>query len=147
VELTTNQKGAIAVAAITKCAVELGVDVYRPVVEGGRYDLIFACGERLARVQCKWASIYRDAVVVRCYTSRRGRNGLVHRAYTADEVDAVAAYCAELDTCYLIPFADVGGSPALHLRVRPTRNNQRRRVRNAMDFDFAARLSDVTKGP
>ena len=40
--LTTNQKGAIAEAAITKAAVELGIEVYRPSFEGGRYDLIFA---------------------------------------------------------------------------------------------------------
>jgi hypothetical protein len=39
--LTTNQKGAIAEAAITKAALELGYDVYRPATEGGRYDLIF----------------------------------------------------------------------------------------------------------
>ena len=58
-ELTSNRKGAIAEAAITKRAVELGVDVYRPAVEGGRYDLIFAAGVRLIRVQCKWAQIYR----------------------------------------------------------------------------------------
>jgi hypothetical protein len=114
--LTTNQKGAIAEAAITKLALEHGVDVYRPVVEGGRYDLIFAAGRQLLRVQCKWARIYRDVVVVRCFTSRRARSGLVHRAYTADEVDAIAAYCPELERCYLIPFEAVGASAALHLR-------------------------------
>lgn len=147
VELTTNQKGAIAEAAITKTAVELGVDVYRPAVEGGGYDLIFAVGTRLVRVQCKWARIYRDAVVVRCYTSRRARSGLVHRVYTADEVDAFAAYCAELDSCYFIPFEVVGASPAIHLRVSPARNNQRRGVRRAEEFDFPARLRELIAGP
>jgi len=147
VELTTNQKDAIAEAAITKSALELGVDVYRPVVEGGRYDLIFARGPLLLRVQCKWAQIYRDVVVVRCHTSRRARAGFVHRAYTAEEVDAFAAYCAELDSCYLIPFAAVHGSPAVNLRVSPARNNQRRRIRNAIDFEFAARLRELTAGP
>ena len=29
--------------------------LYRPVREGGRYDMIFALEERLVRVQCKWA--------------------------------------------------------------------------------------------
>ena len=51
--LTTNQKGAVAEAAITKVALEVGYDVYRPAIEGGRYDLIFDAGERLLRVQCK----------------------------------------------------------------------------------------------
>jgi hypothetical protein len=47
--MTTDQKGAIAEAAIALAAMKLGVDVYRPLGEGGRYDLIldvlgsFAC--------------------------------------------------------------------------------------------------------
>jgi hypothetical protein len=53
--MTTDQKGAIAEAAITAAAIRLGVGVYRPLFEGGRYDLIFEVGETLLRVQCKWA--------------------------------------------------------------------------------------------
>jgi hypothetical protein len=55
--LTTNQKGAIAEAAIMKAAFELGYDVYRPAIEGGRYDLIIDLEPRLLRVQCKWAVV------------------------------------------------------------------------------------------
>ena len=146
-ELTSNQKGAIAEAAITKRAVELGVEVYRPVMEGGRYDLIFAVDRWLLRVQCKWAQIYRDVLVVRCFTSRRTKTGLVRRLYTPDEVDVFAAYCADLDACFLIPFESVGMSPVIHLRVARAKNNQRRGVRMAADFDFAARLRQVIKGP
>ena len=68
-ELSTNQKGAIAEAAITKAAIEMGVEVFRPAVEGGPRDLILGVGRQLIRVQCKWAQIYRDVVVVRCFTS------------------------------------------------------------------------------
>ena len=45
--LTTNAKGAIAETAIAKAALEVGYDVYRPMFEGGRYDLIFDTGEKL----------------------------------------------------------------------------------------------------
>src|SRR3954453_18602415 len=48
-------KGAIAEAAITAAAVELGIVVLRPGVEGRRYDLVFDIDRRLYRVQCKWA--------------------------------------------------------------------------------------------
>ena len=71
----------------------------------------------------------------------------MRRRYTSDEVDAFAAYCADLGRCYFIPFVVVGASPVIHLRVTPSRNNQRRGVRLAADFDFAARLREVTKGP
>src|SRR5215213_9316588 len=48
-------KGAIAEAAIAAQAVEFGIVVLRPVVEGRRYDLVFDIDHRLYRVQCKWA--------------------------------------------------------------------------------------------
>ena len=43
-ELTTDQKGAIAETAIVHEAVKLGIEVYRPVMEGGRFDLRAAAG-------------------------------------------------------------------------------------------------------
>jgi PD-(D/E)XK endonuclease len=103
VELTTNQKGAIAEAAITKRAVELGVEVYRPAVEGGRYDLIFALEEILLRVQCKWASKYENALLIRCYSCRRAREGMRVRRYTVAEVDVIAAYSSDTGHCYYLP--------------------------------------------
>jgi hypothetical protein len=36
--LTTDQKGAVAEIAIALIATKLGIDVYRPLHEGGRYD-------------------------------------------------------------------------------------------------------------
>ena len=49
----TTLKGAIAEAAIMAAAVELGVVVLRPMIEGRRYDLVFDIDHRLFRVQCK----------------------------------------------------------------------------------------------
>jgi hypothetical protein len=46
--LTSDQKGAIAETAIIHAAIKLGVNVYTPVVEGGRYDMIFEVGLKLA---------------------------------------------------------------------------------------------------
>jgi hypothetical protein len=141
--LTTNQKGAIAEAAITKAAVELGLEVYRPAVEGGRYDLIFASDRGLTRVQCKWARLYGDVIIIRCYPNRRARAGLVRRLYTTEEIDAFAVYCAELDACYFLPFAEMGGGPQFQLRIAPTRNNQRSRINWARDYEFGAKLRPV----
>jgi hypothetical protein len=55
--LTTDQKGAIAEMAIAWEATKLGIEVYRPMAEGGRFDMIFLLGNERARVQCKWASL------------------------------------------------------------------------------------------
>ena len=138
--LTTDQKGNIAEAAIVGAAIKLGIDVYLPFGEGGRYDVIFDVGERLWRVQCKSAPRRRDVVVVRCYSSRRSRDGLLRRKYVAGEIDAFAAYCPDLDRCYFLPFHDFVGRSEVQLRLGPCRNNQQAGVNWARDFEFAATL-------
>jgi hypothetical protein len=138
--MTTDQKGAIAEQAIVLAAVKLGVEVYRPVAEGGRCDLILGLATRLLRLQCKWAG-YRDGVLtIRCYTFRRTRDGYRKTTYCASEVDAIAAYCLALDRCFLLPIRIAARHPVISLRVEPTRNNQRRGINWADDFDFAATL-------
>ena len=68
--LTTDQKGAIAETAIAHAATTLGIEVYRPIAEGGRFDMIFLLCDDLVRVQCKWARRHGDVIIVRCYRIR-----------------------------------------------------------------------------
>ena len=139
--LTTDQKGNIAEAAIVAAAVKLGIDVYRPVGEGGRYDMIFEVKGALLRVQCKWASRYGDILIVRCYSSRRSAGGkIVNRSYTDEEVDAFAVYSIDLDRCYLLPPSLWAVKRQVHLRLAPTHNNQAERINWARDYEFAATL-------
>jgi PD-(D/E)XK endonuclease len=65
-DLTPSQKGAVAEAAITAAAVQLGLLVLRPVCEGGRYDLGTDLDPALLRVQCKFARLL-DGVLNRCF--------------------------------------------------------------------------------
>ena len=134
--LTTDQKGTIAEMAIALAAAKQCLPVYAPVSQGTRYDLIIEADKRLFRVQCKWAVRDGDVVVIRCRTCRRSRTGLVHRSYAIDEIDLIAGYCAELDECYVIPFADYYRRGAIHLRLTPTRNNQQQGILWARDFEF-----------
>ena len=138
--MTTDQKGAVAELAIALAAVRLGVDVYRPVAEGGRYDLIFEIEDRLWRVQCKWAPRHGEVVIVRCYSCRRNREGLLKRLYAPGEVDAFAAYCPELDRCYFLPYALFESRTQVQLRLTPTQNNQSLGVNWASRFEFEATL-------
>ena len=122
--LTTDQKGAIAELAIAHAAAELGVGVFKPLTDGERYDLIFDVRPQLVRVQCKWAPLAGERVIVRCYSNRRAREGLRRRAYTASEADAIAAYCPDLGRCYYIPAERFHGHPEIHLRIALCKNNQ-----------------------
>jgi PD-(D/E)XK endonuclease len=143
--LTTDQKGAIAETAIVHAAVKLGIGVYKPISEGGRYDLIFDIGSRLLRVQCKWAVRLAGVVVVRCCSSRRGPHGMIVRRYSVDEIEAIAAYSAATDRCYLLPPRLFAGRRTVHLRLAPSLNNQRALINWASDFELAATL-DPSQG-
>ena len=138
--MTTDQKGAVAELAIQLAAMKLGIEVYRPVAEGGRYDMILGAGAKLLRVQCKWASRRKQTLVVSCESARRCADGFIRRRYTAEEVDTIGAYSLELDRCFLIPISRVENKPAISLRLAPCLNNQRRRINWADDFDFAATI-------
>src|SRR5918998_1096015 len=124
VMLSTNDKGAIAEAHIIAAAVELGMGVWRPVVEGQRYDLILEVGDRLLRTQCKWANREGDVVVVRARTSRHTPRGYVYTTYTSREIDGVAAWCPDTAECYFVPIRDIDGRGHMSLRLAPARNNQ-----------------------
>jgi hypothetical protein len=69
----------------------------------------------------------------------------VRRDYTPDQVDAIAAYCLELDRCYLLRLDRFGGRAAIQLRLSPARNNQRQAINWAGDFAFDAKLR--SEGP
>ena len=145
-ELSTDQKGAIAELAIAKAAIAHGIGVYRPLSDGERYDMIFDFGERLDRVQCKWAPLRGDVVVVRSYSNRRTANGLRRRPYARGEIDALAAYCPDLDRCFYLPVDRIAARLQLHLRTAPSRNNQICRVNWAADYAFEG-LQSSCLGP
>ena len=142
--LTQTTKGAIAEAEITASAARLGVVVSRPQMEGRRYDLIFDVAGQLLRVQCKWAPRNRDVVVLRMRTSRyTPSRGYVRTVYSAAEIDAVAAYCPDLNRCFLIPIEQIGGQGFMHLRLAPARNNQRQLIRMADDYDLGKMVGQL----
>jgi hypothetical protein len=81
-----------------------------------------------------------SVVAIPFYSARRSRDGFVKRFHSASEIDAIAAYNVDLDTCYFMPFDEIRGRAYLQLRLDPCRNNQQTGVNWAEDFNFAARL-------
>jgi hypothetical protein len=136
--LTTNEKGAIAETAIIHHAAKLGIDVYRPVVEGSRCDMVFGVGRSVLRIQCKWAAWHGDVLRVSLRTSRHTPRGYVYTTYGVEELDAVVAYCDELDKCYLLPISVVAGRNMIYLRLRPARNGQKAGIQFAAKYELGA---------
>jgi prevent-host-death family protein len=134
----SNHKGNVAELAIATEAARLGLSVLKPLTEHECYDLALGIGGRLLRVQCKWARKSGDVVVISFARHRRGPDGYIRRNYSATEVDAIGAYCGELDCCYLIPIELVAGRWTMQLRLCPARNGQRAALHFADEYRLGA---------
>jgi hypothetical protein len=138
-----STKGSIAEAVIAAEAAKAGVGVYRPLLEGGRCDLLFEIDGQFVRVQCKWGT--RQGAVVSAYigTCRLTPRGYVRTTYAASEVDAFGVYCAELDECYLIPLRDVAGQSKVQLRLAPAANGQELAIRYAETYRLKGAIAQL----
>ena len=139
-----NRKGNVAELAIAKAAAELGLAVFKPLTEHERCDLILGIAGQLLRVQCKWGSQEREVITVRLRSSYHSpTRGYVTKTYDDSEVDAVAVYCGELDSCYLLPINLVSGRGAVTLRLSPARNNQRAALNLAAEYEFRGAVAQL----
>ena len=133
-----NHKGNVAELAFAAEAARLGLEVHLPMTEHGRTDLVLGIDGRLLRVQCKWANRKGDVVCINLATSRRSGDGHIRTTYTADEIDAIGAYCDDLRTCFLIPIEVAEGKNVMHLRLAPPRNGQRAALNWAEQYELGA---------
>ena len=116
--------------------VRRGYKVAFPYGEDWDFDLIVARDSRLERVQVKHTTSDGEVITVPCRSSSL-TNGRVRaiKHYTAETVDWIAVYDRTSDRCYYVPAAELAsGRFAISLRLVPTRNNQLRRIRRALDY-------------
>jgi hypothetical protein len=122
-------RGDITEAVVLAALVKLGLDVLVPFRQDGPYDLVVHLPDRFVRVQCKAGRERGGCVVFNSAGTDHGRGRLNYRG----RADVFGVYCPELDQVFIVPVEDAAGF-ATSLRLRPSRNNQRRRVRDATDF-------------
>jgi hypothetical protein len=133
----TNLLGEYAVAKVIERAIERGVRVSRPVIEC-RYDLIVDDGLKLYRTQVKYAGgacprQCQGAVVVGLSKWRNdGRAEIPY--YTAAEIDLLLVYVRKMDRILWFGPEVFDGRKKLHIRVEPTRNNQKKGCLMAIDY-------------
>lgn len=137
--LTRSQIGALAEAKIAAEAIALGLEVYWPMQDGARCDLVLIDrAGRTIRVQCKSGRLEGAIIAVRLSTCRCTPAGYLRTTYSVAEIDAIAIYCSGVDRCYALPIAEVAGRSSLHLRLTATRNNQTAGTRMAASYPFGA---------
>ena len=142
--VNTNEKGALAEMSIAREAIRLGAGVLKPLSERQRYDLGLEIGDRILRVQCKWGRLIEGEVIhVRLATSRYDGHSYIRTNYELGEIDAVAVYCEELDSVFLLPIELVAGRSFIHLRVKPAKNGQRASINSEADFRLSGAIAQL----
>jgi hypothetical protein len=129
-------KGDLAEAMIFADLISRGHKVALPYGEDWDFDLIVCRGGALERLQVKYTKSNGEYVEVKCFSASL-TNGRVRKVkrYTAATVDWIGVYDLTTASCYYVPSGLLaGGRTYLHLRLKPSKNGQRKRVRWARDF-------------
>jgi prevent-host-death family protein len=145
-EHDSNHKGNAAELAVAAEAAALGLEVYSPLTEHGRTDLVLGIAGKLYRVQCKWGARVGEKVQVRLGTSRYSpTRGYVVKTYDRTEIDLVAVYCGDLKTTYLLPPKLFEGRSNVWLRTGPAKNGQRAALNWATDYEFSGAVAQLAE--
>ena len=138
-----NLKGNVAELKIAAEAARLGIDVFRPMTEHGRYDLVFEIAGHLLRIQCKWGCVKGDVIQVTIGGNRLTPRGYIRSTYSSDEIDAIAVYCGDLDRCYLLPAGIVAAKYQVVLRLAPPKNGQRACLNWAVEYELPGAIAQL----
>ena len=132
-------RGEVTEAVVLSELIRLGLDVFVPWAHHLPYDLLVSPdGATFSRVQCKSGRERGDCVIFNSASTDHGRGPQDYR----DRADIFAVWCPTVDQVYVVP-VEQAGTRDTSLRLRPTRNNQVRRIRLAEDHTaerWAARL-------
>ena len=128
----TTHSGDSTEAAVLKALVAHGHRVLLPFSAWSPYDLLIDATTTFVRVQCKTGREGGGCVLfISCSTDHgRGRQDYRGRA------DVLAVFCPTLDQVYVVPVEECA-TRVTRLRLQPTRNGQRRRVRSAEHYEVA----------
>src|ERR1700709_1781846 len=127
-------RGNAAEAAVLHALVRRGLDVFVPFGSGHPFDLaVYVPEAGFLRVPCKRGWALRGCVVFNAYSTDHGSGP---RGY-AGLADLFGVYFPPSETVFLTPIDAVASSEG-RLRFEPPRNNQRKRIRMAAEFEIGA---------
>jgi hypothetical protein len=130
--MTTSARGNTCEATILQAFVARGLRVAVPFGDGHPYDLIVDVGGRaMLRIQCK--SAWRNGAI--CAFNSRSTDHGNGAQYYRGRAAAFGVYLPEHDVTYLVPVGELTSGRA-YLRLEPTRNNQRRKVTFAEQYEL-----------
>ena len=127
----TAERGNGAEAAVLAAFVQRGFHVLIPFGDGQPYDLVVELGTAMLRVQCKRAWPSKGCMHFNSHSTDHGNGRRRYRGLA----DIFGVYFPQNDDVYLVPVHEIEAAKGW-LRLEPTRNNQKRRVRFASDYQI-----------
>jgi hypothetical protein len=116
--------------------VRRGHRVLVPFGTNHRYDFALDLETGFVRVQCKTGRLHAGVIRFQARSIRSNRQRIECRSY-AGEIDLFAVYCPHNGRVYAVPVDDATSSVAT-LRVEPTANSQKKRIRWAAEYELPA---------
>jgi hypothetical protein len=140
-----NQIGAISQARVMAALVEAGRFVWTPFVHSAlRADLLIEEEDgSFARVQAKTGHIIGGAVNFPTQSLRAARRETEWRRVARDyqgDIEYFGVYCPDNGKVYLVPIQDVPNKRAACLRIDPPKNNQKKGIRWAEEYEVRSVL-------
>ena len=127
---------------ITKCVMNDWI-VLSPVGDCDRYDCVIDRGNGLEKVQVKTGRMKQGSIRFNTssshYHTKLGQVTKHFRHSYKGQIDAFGVFCAETNSCYLVPLTDDFPDSQATLRVDPVRSpgsNTQSKLRLARDFQI-----------
>lgn len=103
----TQIKGDTAELQVAAAIRKMDYTVLFPFTESEQYDIAVDTGDKIIKVQIKYAGLKNDTVKVSCYGPNSSKSGNNATFYTEDDIDGIAAWCDDLDRCFWIPYENL----------------------------------------
>ena len=118
-----------------------GYNVLSPYGDCERYDYVVDMGKKFIRIQSKTSTPIDDGAVYAfsCRSSNRKGGGVVHRAYSKNEIDYFATMIN--GKCHLVPVEECSSDK--RLRVKPPKRGQKANISWAKDYEIDAVLKKI----
>ena len=127
----TKQKGDIAEAFVTYLLKQNGFNVLIPWGEDNRYDLVAEKNGVFKRVQVKFSTPKDGTIEVRMRSCNN--YNIIH--YSPKDIDISAVYSSIQNKVYFIPLKSIKNRSVFKLRLRPTKNKQKKFVVMASKYE------------
>lgn len=130
----TKNKGDLGILKVQIDLYKQGYICYLSNSEHQNFDLIaYQKGGNFRRVQVKYRSLKNGILSVSMKQSWADKTGTHIVKVDKNEIDLYAVYCPDNDQCYY--FKPEICNDLITLRILPTKNNQKKGIRLASDYE------------